>query len=299
LTPTYIDPNFIVDAMASTVKEAQYHLGQKEDTFKLFELRNAQNCCGYLLPHLRTLPETFRLVDLGCGPGSITFDLANLFPKAYILGVDQSPEVTQRNQTNIASFSKHRNIEFRVGDMLDPTSFLSASELGTFDVVHEHATLIHMRDAPEALRQMRRMSKSDSGVIASRNGDMTSQILHPPCPENMALICKSYEASHGDASVGRKLVEHAMQAGWARNQIIASASIMSNTTSDERKLYANSMLANLTDETSDMRKKASLLGFRGLDIQKMRDNLVRFVDAPYGSRLLICCEMLCLNTTPS
>ncbi|OAL57339.1 S-adenosyl-L-methionine-dependent methyltransferase [Pyrenochaeta sp. DS3sAY3a] len=275
--------------------EEQYHLGEHEETLDLFRLRNAQNCCGYLLPHLRSLKPSFRLLDLGCGPGSITFDLANLFPEAIIIGVDLSKEVTAQNNAKIPYYSKHSNIEFRAGDMLEPLSFLDVSELGSFDVVHEHATLIHMPDAPEALRQMRSICKSHNGVVASRNGDMTSQILHPPCPENMKLILKSYEASHGDASVGRKLVDHAMQAGWDREQIVSTASIMTNRTSEERQAYAKSMLANLGDENSEMRKKAALLGFGPNDIGKMQENMLRFADSPYGSRLLVCCEILCFN----
>ena len=280
--------------MPGKAKE-QYHLGEHEETLKLFGSRNAQDCCGYLLPHLRSLQPTFRLLDLGCGPGSITFDLANLFPEAFIIGIDLSTEVTAQNNARIVQYSKYGNIEFRAGDMLDPLSFLNESELGTFDVVHEHATMIHMPDAPEALRQMRRMCKKKGGVVASRNGDMTSQILHPPCPENMTLILKSYEASHGDASVGRKLVEHAVQAGWNREQIVSSASIMSNRTGEERLVYAKSMLANLGDENSDMRMKAASFGFGPKDIQKMRDNMVRFAEAPYGARLLVCCEIMCFN----
>jgi len=276
--------------------EEQYHLGEHEETLDLFRLRNAQNCCGYLLPHLRSLEPPFRLLDLGCGPGSITFDLANIFPGAIIIGVDLSAEVTAQNNAKIRQYSKHQNIEFRAGDMLKPLSFLDESELGTFDVVHEHATLIHMPDAPEALRQMRRMCKSNGGVVASRNGDMTSQILHPPCPENMILILKSYETSHGDASVGRKLVEHAMHAGWDREQIVSSASIMSNRTKEERLVYSKSILANLGDANSEMRKKAASFGFGPIDIHKMQEDMVRFAEAPYGSRLLICCEMLCFNT---
>ncbi|KAF2420956.1 S-adenosyl-L-methionine-dependent methyltransferase [Tothia fuscella] len=281
--------------MSPAVKE-EYHLGEHEETLELFKLRNAQNCCSYLLPHLSSVSPSFRMLDLGCGPASITFDLANMFPNALIVGVDSSKQVISQNQAKSGKSSKHGNIEFRVGDMLEPLSFLQDSEMGTFDVVHEHAILIHMPDVPEALRQMRRMSRAVGGVIASRKGDMTSQILHPPCPENMALILKSYESSHGDASVGRKLVEYAMEAGWRREQIASSASILTNRTDEERRIYANSMLANLHDENSEMQKKAAEFGFGPGEVKKMQENLIRFVNAAYGSRLLICCEMLCFNS---
>jgi len=139
--------------MASNLN-TQYHIGFKQETIKLFELRNVSTCLQYLLPTLQALPPTFTLLDVGCGPGSITMDLARLFPQATIIGVDQSAEVTARNRA--ASLSP--NVDFRQGDIRQPATFLTPAELATrFDVVHEHTTLICIPSAEhtQVLAQMR------------------------------------------------------------------------------------------------------------------------------------------------
>ena len=51
----------------------------------VFNRRTAQACAAHLLSHI--LPH-YRILDLGCGPGSITVDLARLVPDGHIIGVD-------------------------------------------------------------------------------------------------------------------------------------------------------------------------------------------------------------------
>jgi hypothetical protein len=50
------------------------HLGGDDpNTVKFYESRRAESCCHYLLPHLK---PSYSILDVGCGPGSITSDLA-------------------------------------------------------------------------------------------------------------------------------------------------------------------------------------------------------------------------------
>lgn len=51
----------------------------------VFERRNAAQCASHLLPYLE---PNHNILDIGCGPGSITLDLARQVPQGRVVGVD-------------------------------------------------------------------------------------------------------------------------------------------------------------------------------------------------------------------
>ena len=57
---------------------ATYIHGHHESVLRSHTSRTAANCAGYLLPSLR---PHMRILDIGCGPGTITADLAKLVPQ--------------------------------------------------------------------------------------------------------------------------------------------------------------------------------------------------------------------------
>ncbi|MBE3041427.1 class I SAM-dependent methyltransferase, partial [Candidatus Bathyarchaeota archaeon] len=265
--------------MTSNPPPSKYHIGFKDETIKLFELRNVSTCLQYLLPTLRALPPTFSLLDVGCGPGSITLDLARHFPQAKIIGVDQSGVVTDRNRASIATLAPGTGVEFRQGDILRPESFLAPDEVGTFDVVHEHTTLICIPENVAVLRKMRDLARPDGGIVACRDGDTRSQVLWPPCPENAELQERIYRMNGLDTQTGRRLVCKALEAGFRREQITASASVLSNITAAERKAYAGSMLDILADEGSEYRRATARFGYTEDQVEVLRENMRRFINA--------------------
>ncbi|GAB1319781.1 S-adenosyl-L-methionine-dependent methyltransferase [Madurella fahalii] len=274
-------------------RQQEYHIGYKEDTLKAFELRNVTTCLGYLVPTLEALPPTFSLLDVGCGPGSITFDLARRYPQAKIIGVDLGNEVIERNKANIATAAPGTGIEFRAGNILEPETFLTAEEIGSFDVVHEHTTLICIPNNTEVLRQMKRLAKQDGGIVACRDGDTNSQVLWPPCPESAELQERIYQMNGLDTQTGRKLISKALEVGFRRDQITASASVLSNITAPERQLYGGSMLTMLADENSQYRKAAARFGYTEDQVEVLRKNMERFIASDDAWRLLICTEIIC------
>ncbi|KAK7414834.1 hypothetical protein QQX98_006349 [Neonectria punicea] len=278
--------------MASAA-QAKYHIGFKPETIKLFELRNVSTCLQYLLPTLESLPPTFSLLDVGCGPGSITFDLARHFPRATIIGVDQSAEVIQRNRASVEVLAPGTRVEFRQGDLLRPESFLTPDEIGGFDVVHEHTTLICIPHNEPVLRQMKLLAKPRGGIVACRDGDTQSQVLWPPCPENAALQERIYRTNGLETQTGRQLIRKALEAGFRRDQITASASVLSTITAPERRAYAGSMLDILADENSEYRRAAARFGYTDEQVDVLRENMQRFIDAEDAWRLLICTEIIC------
>jgi ArsR family transcriptional regulator len=64
----------------------------------------------------KLLPRDLTLADIGCGTGSLTFELARFAGK--VIGVDLSREMLRRARA-VAKERELRNVEFRQGDALD------------------------------------------------------------------------------------------------------------------------------------------------------------------------------------
>src|SRR5918992_2455074 len=64
----------------------------------------------------KLLPRSLVLADIGCGTGSLTFELARFAGR--VIGIDLSSEMLRRART-VAKERQLRNVEFRQGDALD------------------------------------------------------------------------------------------------------------------------------------------------------------------------------------
>src|SRR5688500_6432296 len=103
------------------------------------------------MPHLA---DGQRLLDVGCGPGTLTVDLARrVGPNGSVLGIDRSPAVVQEAAAH-ATAQGAGNVTFRTGDFRN----LDLPE-GSFDVVHAHQVLQHLRDPAGALAAMGRLAR--------------------------------------------------------------------------------------------------------------------------------------------
>jgi len=64
-----------------------YSHGHHESVLRSHQWRTAENSAGYLLPHLT---PTMALLDVGCGPGTITLDLARRVAPGCVVGLDNT-----------------------------------------------------------------------------------------------------------------------------------------------------------------------------------------------------------------
>jgi SAM-dependent methyltransferase len=198
-------------------KPAVYTHGHHESVLSSHAWRTAENSAKYLLPHLR--PGT-TLLDVGCGPGTITADLAALVAPGRVVAIDAAPGVLEQAVRHAAEVGIADRIEFAVGDVyaLDYPD-------DSFDVVHAHQVLQHMGDPVAALREMRRVC-APGGVVAARDSDYSGWFWYPASDaldDWLDLFRGVTRANGGEPDAGRRLHAWAREAGFT--QVTASASV--------------------------------------------------------------------------
>jgi ubiquinone/menaquinone biosynthesis C-methylase UbiE len=184
-----------------------YTHGHHEAVLRSHRWRTAENSAAYLLPHLR---PGLALLDVGCGPGTLTVDLAARVAPGRTVGVDTAPDVV----TAAHEHARERgatNLELVVGDF-------RKLELvpGSFDVVHAHQVLQHLRDPVGALRTMAALARPRGGLVAARDADYAA-MTWAPADVRLDRWARLYQAvttrNGADANAGRHLPRWARLAG--------------------------------------------------------------------------------------
>jgi SAM-dependent methyltransferase len=192
-----------------------YLHGHHSSVLQSHQWRTAENSAGYLLPWLA---EDARVLDVGCGPGTITVDLAARVPSGSVIGLDAADGVlaTARDE---ASRRGQDNVSFSPGNVYQ----LDFPD-GAFDVVHAHQVLQHLSDPVAALTEMRRVCRP-GGLVAARDGDYGGMFWYPASPgldEWQALYRAVARGLGGEPDAGRHVLAWARAAGFS--EVTASAS---------------------------------------------------------------------------
>jgi SAM-dependent methyltransferase len=77
-------------AHAGRMTDIPYTHGHHDSVLRSHRWRTAANSAGYLVGRLR---PGMSLLDVGCGPGTITADLARLLAPGRVVGIDASASV--------------------------------------------------------------------------------------------------------------------------------------------------------------------------------------------------------------
>jgi ubiquinone/menaquinone biosynthesis C-methylase UbiE len=200
----------------------RYTHGHHESVLRSHTWRTAENSAGFLLPHL--IPG-MSLLDVGCGPGTITADLASRLAPGRVVGIDPAAAVIETAAvTHVAD-----NLSFAVGSVyaLDHAD-------DSFDIVFAHQVLQHLSDPVAALREMRRVVRP-GGLVAVRDSDYGAFVWSPADPVLSRWSQLYHELTvrnRAEADAGRFLHIWARRAGFTELRV--STSNWTFHTADER-----------------------------------------------------------------
>jgi SAM-dependent methyltransferase len=176
-------------------------------------IRTASQQAAFFVPHLHS---DMRLLDCGCGPGTITVGLAEIVAPGEVVGIDVDEAALEQAQT---AQKDRANVHFEYGNLYSlpfPNS--------TFDAVFSHAVLEHLGEPANALSEMYRILKP-GGVIGIRLPDWDGLLLAPPDPllhQTFELVERFRKQNGGDMRRGKHLPSLLRQAGFTRVYTSAS-----------------------------------------------------------------------------
>jgi ubiquinone/menaquinone biosynthesis C-methylase UbiE len=209
--------------------EATYTYGHSPGVVAVHAARSAQREAGFFLRYLAT---GMRVLDAGCGPGSITVGLAEHVAPGEVVGIDRSPDVTEQAQ-RLASERGVTNARFQTASVTS-LPFDAAS----FDAVFAHTLLEHVRDPLAALREFSRVLKT-GGTVGLRDVDWEARSLGPAdsdVDEAAELYARLWRHNGGDPRCGPKLRGLLLEAGF---EVVSTAgSFRWNGTAEESPQFA-------------------------------------------------------------
>jgi len=146
-----------------------------------------------------------RLLDVGCGPGSISVGLAAAVAPGPVLAIDLGEDVVAQAREHAAQMGAG-NLRVERGDVL------ALDQPGGFDVVYAHQVLQHVADPVAVLRAMKRLL-APGGIVAVRDSDYGVSTWSPDA-EALRRWLEIYSAvarrNGAEPDAGRHLL------GWVR-----------------------------------------------------------------------------------
>ena len=183
-------------------------------------LRTAAKEAAFFLP---MICAGMRVLDLGCGPGSITLGFAEAVAPGEAVGVDLQPSQIIQAQA-LSAARGVTNARFEVADV-----YSLPFPDGYFNAVFAHAVLMHLREPVRALAEVRRVLQP-GGIVGVRDSDWGGRIHAPMTPlleQWYAITVRVRQRNGGDPFVGRHHRRLLLDAGFARAE--ASVSVASWT----------------------------------------------------------------------
>ena len=123
-----------------------------------------------------------KILDVGCGPGTITVDVsASGSHPEIVTGLDSSEKMIDQAR-EVAKKAGVGNCSFEVGDARS-----LPYDNQTYDITYSNALLDFLADPAQALVEQARVTKT-GGVVFSRMADFGTQVYYPRCPAVDQLI---------------------------------------------------------------------------------------------------------------
>ena len=249
-----------------------YSHGHHQSVIQSHSWRSVANSASYLADAF--VPGA-SVLDVGCGPGTITVDIAERVAPGRVVGLDSSAEIVAQ----AAALAKERrltNVEFVVGDAYS-LDFPDES----FDVVHAHQVLHHVARPVDVLAEMRRV-RTRGGVVGVREVVYGGTLWNPESSgldDWLQSLMRVLERNGGHPNAGRDLKSWALQAGFA--DVTADASMWCFSSDEDRNWWGSAWSERAL--RSQFAHDAVDGGFATTDdLQRISDAWLRFVKQADG-----------------
>jgi len=160
-----------------------------------------------LLDRAGVLPG-MSVLDLGCGSGEVTRELARrVGPRGRVIGLDMDERVL--DHARLASPDVDLPVEWRLGRVEE------LAETGAYDVIYGRFVLSHLADPADALRRMRAAARP-GGLIVVEDIDITAHAHWPPSGafrRYIELYAATARARGANSSIGPSLAALLVEAG--------------------------------------------------------------------------------------
>ena len=248
-----------------------YTHGHSDAVLRSHRWRTVENSAGYLAAHLR---PGLDVLDVGCGPGTLTVDLARRVAPGRVVGLDVS--AAPLDEARALAGREGVAVTFGVGDVYA----LSADEDG-YDVVHAHQVLQHLTDPVAALREMARVCRP-GGLLAVRDVDYAATTWFPESPgldRWLELYGRVARRNDAEPDAGRRLLAWAHAAGL--RDTTATTSSWCFATPAEREWWGSSWAARST--ASAFAQQAVAYGLAtDAELREIADAWLRWAGADDG-----------------
>ncbi|MEX0762706.1 MAG: methyltransferase domain-containing protein [Dehalococcoidia bacterium] len=192
-----------------------YTHGHHESVVSQHAERTAAEAAAFLLPMLK---PGMRVLDFGCGPGTITVGLAEAVAPGEVVGIDISDDVISQAREH-ASSKGVTNVSFTAGNVYD-----LPYEEASMDAAYAHQVLQHLARPAEALSEIRRLLKP-GGFVGVREVDWGATAVSPVDARLERFMEVYHEVSRrngGNADAGRYVREWLVQAGFSDHRLTTS-----------------------------------------------------------------------------
>lgn len=223
-----------------------YAPGYGRDAVSMMSARTAAERATFAQP---LFTPGMWVVDLGCGPGSITLGLA---AESRVAGVDvDAGQIAMAR--DIARRSGRSTVDFLVASAYD-LPFAS----GTVDVAFSHALFEHLSRPLDALAELRRVLRP-GGRLALSTSDWSKARLRPKTANVDAALRGHYllrRQAGGNPFAGRVIADQCVTAGFT--EVVSRARYRSDMSYRDLAKYVESRLeAALEEEGRDRDQLAS------------------------------------------
>lgn len=177
-----------------------YAFGHDAVKTQMLQERNLEKCGQFIIPYLK---PGLKILDCGCGPGTITVGFCDYIKHGHVTGVDIADEQLE-NARKLANKLNLKNISFEYANV---TKLPFPDNI--FDMVFSHAIFGHMPDPIAVLQEQKRVLKP-SGILVVRDAcwSGTRKCVYPSSDliaESMKLYVRPMFDSLADSDIGLKL----------------------------------------------------------------------------------------------